>query len=348
MRKPILVCAALLCLSLSLQGQAVRKQLHPIQKDGKWGFINSEGRIAIDPQFSSAGSFSEGLAPVRVGSYQEGKDGYIDTSGRIVIRPQFDGAGNFSEKMAVITQRSKSGYIDNRGRVLIIPKFDEADPFSEGMALIKLGGKFGFINQTGKIVIEPQFVSAQSFHHGLARVMIYVNDELRTGYIDKSGRWIVPAKFTLGYDFSEGLAVIGIGGAAHRGEGRAVLYEGPIKYNFIDSNGTVISKQYFDGAGLNFSEGLLAVKVNGLWGYVNSTGDMVIAPQFDNAAEFSEGLAAVAINFRWGYINKTGKFVIAPGFLTAERFTSGLALVSTFHNSDGYINMRGEFVWKSS
>ena len=250
--------------------------------------------------------------------------------------------------MAVITQQDKSGYIDNRGRILIDPKFDEADPFSEGMALIKLDWKFGFIDQTGRIVIPPQFISARSFHHGLARVMIYVNDALKTGYIDKTGRWIVPAQFTVGDDFSEGRAVIGVGGSVHRGKGRALLSEGPIKYNFIDVNGTVISKQYFDGAGLNFSEGLLAVKVNGLWGYVNSSGDMVIAPQFDDAAEFSEGLAAVAINFRWGYINKTGKFVIAPSFLTAERFTSGLALVSTFNNSDGYINKRGKFVWKSS
>ncbi|MBW4622700.1 MAG: WG repeat-containing protein [Cyanosarcina radialis HA8281-LM2] len=38
-----------------------------------WGYINKSGKFVIAPQFSDAGSFSEGLAPVEIG----GKYGYI-------------------------------------------------------------------------------------------------------------------------------------------------------------------------------------------------------------------------------------------------------------------------------
>ena len=41
------------------------------------------------------------------------------------------------------------------------------------------------------------------------------------------------------------------------------------------------------------AEVLLPVNVNGQFGYINTSGQVVIAPQFDSAQEFSEGLAVV-------------------------------------------------------
>ena len=51
----------------------------------KWGYINQEGEIVINPQFDFASFFSEGLARVVIG----GKNGYINQEGEIVINPQF-------------------------------------------------------------------------------------------------------------------------------------------------------------------------------------------------------------------------------------------------------------------
>ena len=46
------------------------------------------------------------------------------------------------------------------------------------------------------------------------------------------------------------------------------------------------------------------------WGYRDSnTGEYVIEPRFDQAREFSEGLAAVRINGMWGYIDTTSKLI---------------------------------------
>jgi hypothetical protein len=40
-----------------------------------------------------------------------------------------------------------------------------------------------------------------------------------------------------------------------------------------------------------FSEGLAAVRMNGLFGYVNTAGKVVIEPRFDLAGPFHEGFA---------------------------------------------------------
>lgn len=47
------------------------------------------------------------------------------------------------------------------------------------------------------------------------------------------------------------------------------------------------------------------------WGYIDSTGKMVIKPQFDNAEGFYEDRAAVKIKDKWGFIDTNGNNFIA-------------------------------------
>ena len=46
---------------------------------GKWGFIDKQGKMVINPQFDYAGDFSEGLAKVLIedGTKYNRKWGYI-------------------------------------------------------------------------------------------------------------------------------------------------------------------------------------------------------------------------------------------------------------------------------
>jgi hypothetical protein len=75
---------------------------------------------------------------------------------------------------------------------------------------------------------------------------------------------------------------------------------------------------------------------------------MVIQPQFDLTDHFSEGLAAVMVNRKWGYIDNSGMMVIpANDFSNANPFHNGLARVVTNHETYGYINKTGRFVWES-
>lgn len=71
-----------------------------------------------------------------------------------------------------------------------------------------------------------------------------------------------------------------------------------------------------------FYEGLAAFKdqSSGNWGFINSTGKVVIPAQYEFVDKFSEGLAAVRFKAtnsqasKWGYIDRTGKTVIGPMF----------------------------------
>ena len=79
------------------------------------------------------------------------------------------------------------------------------------------------------------------------------------------------------------------------------------KYGFIDPTGNLVIPCKYDGVG-SFSEGLAEVKLDGKWGYADPTGNMVIPCKYDRADSFSEGLALVKLDgVSLFYIDKNGK-----------------------------------------
>jgi hypothetical protein len=116
------------------------------------------------------------------------------------------------------------------------------------------------------------------------------------------------------------------------------------------------------------SASLFPIFQTGKYGYIDSSGVIVIPPQFARAKAFSEGLAAVAIPnaeaivdkygqrlqpLKWGFIDETGEIVIPPRFSEVGRFSEGLAWVEAFSqrsqsefglDEHGYIDRSGKIV----
>ncbi len=65
-----------------------------VKKEGKWGFIDTDGVLVIQPAYDDARSFSNDLAAVKVGN----KWGFIDPEGKLVIEAAYDDAKDFSSK----------------------------------------------------------------------------------------------------------------------------------------------------------------------------------------------------------------------------------------------------------
>jgi hypothetical protein len=55
-----------------------------------------------------------------------------------------------------------------------------------------------------------------------------------------------------------------------------------------------------------------------------------ITPQYDNALAFSDGYAAVEMDGKWGYIDTTGTLVIPYQFDRAYMFNEGYAIIGTY------------------
>ena len=276
-----------------------------------------------------------------------GKWGYIETSGKLVIDAKYEQAETFENGLAIVArQRARETFfpeekvegavlfIDRAGKPLGGRAFNDVKPFHEGFAEVHVDGKgWGFIDRTGKLMIPPRFKRVLGpFRDGVAIVVLDGN----VGFVDAKGgfrAFEVQKPEIFDTEHSDGRLRFSVSGPDVDGE----------TYGFMGLDGRIAIAPTFAQAE-NFSEGRAAVYVRDKgWGYIEASGKMVIAPRFSRAGLFDDGLAAVCTQKdRYGFIDRTGKWVIKPEFEHVEPFREGLAGVM-LDGKFGFVDRTGKF-----
>jgi hypothetical protein len=269
--------------------------LAAVRKDRKWGFVDRDGRVVIEPQYDSVTSFREGLA-----GFELGREDVNLGSGLTWSRS------------------GPCGFLDRSGNVVIPANWVHVRPFREGRAVVCTGGtwkagrlggnvqvlsdrKYGYIDRTGRLVIAGAYDLADSFSDGLA--VVQVGDgfcRARYGYIDRGGETVIPLKFTWASAFRDGLAVVHRRGKRWRGTSLV-----------INRQGETVRELPYRCVG-PISEGLLATWSGEAYGFVDIEGRWVVEPQFDQVDPFEHGLAEVQRGDWYGLIDRSGRFVWGP------------------------------------
>lgn len=202
--------------------------------DAKWGFVDKTGTIAINPQFNSVSSFSDGLCGV---GNDDNKWGFINKEGAIVINHQFDGTGDFKGGKCVVTSGNKQGVIDKDGKYIINPQFNSMQ-IDGDMFLVNQDGKFGWCDKEGKLIINPQFKEAYPFN---GNTITSVQSGKSFGYIDKDGKIIINPQFDGALPFN----------------GKLALVVSADKFGFIDTDGKYVINPQYEGVSWDLVQGML-------------------------------------------------------------------------------------------
>lgn len=304
--------------------------IHPVLLNGTWGFISNSGNIVMDPQFDFARDLFDGMGAVR----EQTLWGYVQGEQiKIVIEPQFSSAGDFQGGLAPVQLPGQAyGFIDKTGDFIIEAQFDFAQPLSEDKAAVRVDGLWGYINSDGSFLVEPTYSDARPFSDGLAAVetfdgWIYIDEDgnesinptfqisaagrfvdglapIETsdgwGFINKSGNPVITPKYQEAGPFSQGLAWF-----------REGDYIG-----FINKEENIVIESQFAEV-KPFTEDMAAVRLNNDWFYIKKSNGLIsITSPFENAESFSNGIARVQLgneeNTRYGYINKKGEYIWFP------------------------------------
>ena len=327
-----------------------------VEKDIKWGMIDSTGKIITPIIYERIDPFISGYAWVKI----KNKWAYIKEN-KLIIDQIDDKKVNYEYGYSWVKINNKWGYINLEGKFLINPKYDKIDAFaysgrrSEQYSRAKLRDSSYFISLTG--IISPDITEIE---------LDYANSRIELYGIARNSLWLVLPQYhddDIRYN-SEGfiLALINY------------------KYGYYDSTGHLAIKPVYSHAS-GFSENMAAVADdNELFGYIDKKGNYLIKPQFEDALDFNLGFAAVAKNEKWGLIDKEGKFVTSPMFEYIEDWDANYIIFvkndkvgladhtgniiaqpvykyitiydkNFFHveldNKEGYINGKGEWIWKA-
>jgi len=159
-------------------------------KKKKWGYLGTDGKVAIEAQFKAIGYFHNGYAWARD---KKGKYGYIDKKGNWILEPIYDSAKDFDKEsgLARVKLKGKWGYVNSKGDFLKVDTEKWGD-FRDGLAKGRKDGHIGFYDNTGKWVIEPILQGSRNFKNGYCAAK---KDEM-WGLINKEGEWVIEPRYT--------------------------------------------------------------------------------------------------------------------------------------------------------
>lgn len=171
-------------------------QLYPASKqvngEEKYGYIDKKGNFIIQPVYTSAGNFNDGVAVV----YGDNKYEVINVKGKVLFKT--DGSINdFHNGMAAFSDpkyKYLSGYINTKGKVVIKPRFLNAGDFNNtNRAFVASKNRiYAEIDKTGKIIKSYKVSSKYGNYYDLCRdgYFIFHNQKGLSGVFDLKGRVI--------------------------------------------------------------------------------------------------------------------------------------------------------------
>ena len=93
-----------------------------------------------------------------------------------------------------------------------------------------------------------------------------------------------------------------------------------------------------------FSEGLAAVRIEGLYGFIDTTGKLVIEPRFQNAGFFTGEYAEIRLDNASGIINRSGELVVSPQFRRIIPFVGDTFIAQPFLNKQRQVSSGNELL----
>ncbi len=295
------------------------RALFPILVGGRWGFIDTTGRVAIPPRFESILGVE---AERRMAEAPAG--GPRPEPADLFMAP---GVGPESTWAIAVRYHGKWGLATQRGGTIGDSRYDEIEAYGDGFAAVRLGERWGFVDQGGRLAIAPQFEAVRPFRGGLGLASV----DGKWGAIDGAGRFVLAPRFQ------------GLGGEDSVFHDHRALVTMDDKKGYVGRAGNVAVPAIFDDA-FPFSEGLAAVVTEGRCGYIDTTGRMVIAQRFAAGAAFHRGLARVRVGTRYGFIDRSGALVAKPEYEEAASFEGGDRAAARRAGRAGVVDRTGRWI----
>ena len=187
-----------------------------LRQEGKYGVINKNGDIVINPEYTNV------IIPNPKNAvficYDEGNNTKVLNQNNEQIFSEYAQIAPirlrniasdlmYEKNLLTYVQDEKIGLINLEGEIIVEPIYEtiEGLPYKEGELLVKLEGKYGVINNKGNYLVEPRYdqITVDNYtteEDGYKRAGYIVSNTTengyRYGYIDIDGNVLLETEYT--------------------------------------------------------------------------------------------------------------------------------------------------------
>lgn len=158
-----------------------------IMRDGKFGFVDSRGRLRIANRYDSIQDFHEGLAAIKL----IGRWGFINQEDNIIIHPNYDFVSQFKNGVVIATRNGRTGLINKEGKTILTFQYDGIESLASSNHLLHNKGLKGLADGKGNILMEPRFTSLREIENN----MVIVERDGKFGVNSLTGMSIIPVDY---------------------------------------------------------------------------------------------------------------------------------------------------------
>lgn len=301
------------------------KSLFPFVLDGAFGYMDENGAVVIEPQYSEAGAFKNGMAIVA----QNSDYGLINKKNEILIPMRYLDISHWSE--GLILEDSLGFYLVDSYLM-----WDDSSPLAyeevqqllfsveapidsselnnkKQFELLEKNKKFG-LSKNGKKIIEPKY--DQIFFESPKGIFTVKNGQALL-YFDSTGKQL-PIN---GLEWFSSAAEL----AQFNQDGLAVFSKAG-KFGLINKDGKVLVKNNYQDA-LIANNGLWPVKQNELWGIITLNSKIILPLEFKRIISFLDDSYLVEGQNGIGLIDSKANWILKPEYKTIKLLGDSYLLV---------------------
>lgn len=272
----------LITTGISSTGKISTINYFPVYSQGKWGVINSNGEIVIQPQYDEMPVVPNDSQTVFICTYDVNYEDGTYKSKAVNEKNEEIMVGY--DTIRFIDSINKNSQIEYAKNTLIVEK----------------NGKFGLTDLTGKEILEVSYDSIEPLH-GVQNSLIITKDG-NCGLSDYEGNVIINPEYkeikAIGTDYKNGYITVN----------NANLY------GIMDFNKTVIfDNKYLDIKPV-YSSNKYAVKIDEGYRIVDRNGKILIDNVFEDIAEINDENLIFAQNGKYGITTTSLESKIEPQY----------------------------------
>jgi hypothetical protein len=297
-----------------------RNGLTPVNRNKKWGYINTKGTEVIACVYDDATEFDNGIAKVlRNGRFYCINTRGNDTAGCSETWRNWEKdkyAADYIPGLTVVNRSYTYGVVNAKNEVVIpliyeriegIKVYERISTFLPHYLRVRRHSKTGIIDTEGREVLPCVYDKIDDFKASTGYAVTEINE--RFGLVDKSFRIILPCTY-------EGLNPFSL-------PGRIIFTENKL-LGWMDYNGRVLVAPQYSDIGWPHN-GYMQVGKEKLYGMIDTAGKEMIPVKYQHlATQFYNGCLMAAREKKWGFLDSTGAVAVPFVYDDARNFEQAI------------------------